>query len=100
MDRMPDVTVVHNPAQSRYEVRVDGELAGYTRYRPAPGVARIDFTHTEIDPRFEGRGLGGRLAAGALDDVRASGGHAVVTCPFMAAYVKQHPGYADVVVGP
>jgi uncharacterized protein len=90
---MTDITVVHNRQQSRYELYVEGTMAGYTRYSRSPG--QVEFFHTEIDPAFEGHGLGSRLAAGALDDVRASGDRIVATCPFIAAYVKRHPEYVD-----
>ncbi|HZN76997.1 MAG TPA: GNAT family N-acetyltransferase [Micromonosporaceae bacterium] len=95
---MTEVTVVHRPERSRYEVRVDGETAGYTRYRRSPDGSYIDFRHTEIDPAYEGQGLGARLVAEALDDVRRRGDRAIATCPFVAAFVKRHPEYADLVV--
>jgi predicted GNAT family acetyltransferase len=86
--------VVNAPERQRYEILVDGQLAGFARYRPVePGV--IEIFHTEVDPAFEGRGLGSVLAAGALDDVRARGGRVIATCPFIAAYLKRHTGYAD-----
>jgi predicted GNAT family acetyltransferase len=53
--------------------------------------------HTEVDERFEGHGLGGRLVSGALDDVRARGLHAAPLCPFVATYVQEHPEYAQLV---
>jgi predicted GNAT family acetyltransferase len=92
---MGEMTVIVDaPERERYEIQVDGQLAGFARYRPvAPGVS--EFFHTEIDPRFAGRGLGSVLAAGALDDVRARGGRVVATCPFIAHYVKRHTEYAD-----
>jgi predicted GNAT family acetyltransferase len=93
---MSEVTVVHNAAESRYEVHVDGERAGFTRYRHGPGY--VEFFHTEIDPTYEGQGLGSRLAAGALNDVRASGERVVATCPFIAGYLERHPEYADLLV--
>ena len=53
-----DIRVVDVPDRSRFEVRVDGEVAGFTEYRRCPGL--IAFVHTLIDPRFEGRGLASR----------------------------------------
>jgi hypothetical protein len=38
--------VRNNPAEYRYEVWVDDELAGYTQYVLRPG--RIAFLHTEV----------------------------------------------------
>ena len=54
--------------------------------------------HTEVLPSFEGKGLGARLVAGALDDIRARGLRVVPFCPFVRAYIRRHPDYADLVV--
>jgi predicted GNAT family acetyltransferase len=83
-----------NPAEHRYEIQVDGQLAGFVRYRRTiDGV--IDLLHTEVDPRFEGKGVGSALARGTLDDIRAKGGRMIATCPFITAYLERHPGYRD-----
>lgn len=87
--------VLDVPARSRYEVTVDGELAGFSEYREVEG-ARV-FTHTEVFDAFEGKGVGSALARGALDDVRASGRRLVALCPFVAAYLERHGEYADLV---
>ena len=92
------VIVADAPAARRYEVRVDGRVAGFAAYRLVQG--RIIFTHTEISPEFEGRGFGSRLAAGALDDVRSRGLLVTPLCPFIAAYIERHPAYADLVSRP
>ena len=57
------------------------------------------FVHTEVLPAFEGKGVGSRLATWALDDVRARGLKLTPQCPFIAAFIKRHPAYADLVVG-
>ena len=86
-------TVVHNPEESRYEVHVDGVRAGFTHYRTTPEA--LVFDHTEIDDAYEGQGLGGQLARGALDDVRANGGKVVATCPFIKGWIEKHEDYQD-----
>jgi GCN5-related N-acetyl-transferase len=63
-----EVDVVDAPDAARFEVRVDGELAGFVEYRRRPGV--IAFVHTEIEPGFEGHGVASQLP----DDMRASFG--------------------------
>jgi predicted GNAT family acetyltransferase len=85
-----------NPEAHRYEVLLGDVVAGYSEYRRLGD--RIVFTHTLVDPAFAGQGLGSRLAAGALDDVRARGLKVTPICPFVAAYIKRHPAYADLVV--
>jgi uncharacterized protein len=83
------------PERRRYEVLDDGTLAGFAEYRDQ-GDIRI-FTHTEVFPAFEGRGVGSALARGALDDVRASGRTLVARCPFIRGYIERRPEYADLV---
>ena len=92
----PDhVTVRDQPSQLRYEVRVGDELAGFARYALRRG--RIVFVHTEVDPAYEGQGLGSILARSALDDVRFRELRVVPICPFIAAYIERHPEYDDIV---
>jgi predicted GNAT family acetyltransferase len=85
--------VADAPDHHRYEARVDGELAGVAEYRDRRDQ-RV-FLHTEVT--LEGRGVGGALARGALDDVRARGMRAVPKCPFIAAWIRRHPDYLDLV---
>jgi predicted GNAT family acetyltransferase len=93
-----DPELRHNEAQSRYEVHVDGRVAAVAQYVPEAGVVR--FTHTEVSPENEGQGLGSRLAAYALDDVRTRGLKAVPQCSFIAGYVARHEKeYGDLVQG-
>lgn len=92
----PDgATVVDVPQAHRYELMLDGRRVGLLAYRR--GKNRIALTHTEVAPACEGRGLGGRLAARALDDARAQGLVVVPLCPFIAWYIDRHPQYADLV---
>ena len=89
-------TVRDNPDESRYELVVDGRLAGIAQYRL--NGERITMYHTEVEPEFEGRGLGDELARAALDDVRRRGLVLVPLCPFIAAFIRRHPGeYLDLV---
>jgi uncharacterized protein len=87
--------VIDKEERERYEIRVDGALAGFAEYR-GTGPLRA-FTHTEIDERFEGQGLGGTLVAAALDDVRARSLHVLPVCPFVKAFLGRHPEYLDLV---
>ncbi|SFN05601.1 MULTISPECIES: GNAT family N-acetyltransferase [Actinomadura] len=87
--------ITDNAGKSRYEIRLDGELAGFAEYERGEGA--VVFTHTEVDPAFEGKGVGGSLARGALDDVRAKGLSAVPLCPFIKKWIGRHPDYQDLV---
>jgi predicted GNAT family acetyltransferase len=91
----PTTTVSDNAEGRRYEVRVDGELAGFAQYEPGPG--QIAFIHTEIDDRFEGRGLASRLIAFALDDARERELAVLPFCPFVRGYIQRHREYEGLV---
>lgn len=86
-----DVTDV--PDRQRYEAVRDGELLGFAAYERTPEM--VVFTHTEVDPAFEGQGVGGALVRGALDHVRSLGLKALPICPFVQAWIQRHPDYAD-----
>ncbi|MQY03123.1 GNAT family N-acetyltransferase [Actinomadura macrotermitis] len=85
--------ITDNAGQGRYEIREDGALAGFAEYRLDAGS--IVFTHTEVDPAFEGKGVGSALARGALDDVRSRDLSVVPQCPFIKAWIDRHPDYQD-----
>ncbi len=81
-----------NPALGRFELVADGNVAA-AYYDLRPGV--VTFTHTEVPPELSGRGIGSRLARGALEAVRARGLKVVAECPFIRGYIDRHPEFAD-----
>jgi predicted GNAT family acetyltransferase len=89
------VVVADAPERERYEVRVDGELAGFTAYKTRPGV--IAFIHTEVEGGFQHRGLGERLVADELDDARKRGLVVLPFCPFVQSFIRNHRDYAELV---
>lgn len=92
---MSGVRVAKNPDALRYEAH-DGEtLAGFAAYVPAQGM--VVFTHTEVDPSYEGRGIGSALARAGLDDVRDQGLKVMPLCPFIHAWIGRHREYVDLV---
>ncbi|WP_289296999.1 GNAT family N-acetyltransferase [uncultured Reyranella sp.] len=86
------MSVTHNAAASRYEMKADHGLA-LAVYRQQ-GDARI-FTHTEVPPEDEGKGLGAKLVRAALEDTRKQGFKIVPACSFVVAYVRRHPEFDD-----
>ena len=57
----------------------------------------VVLVHTEVATEFEGHGVGSRLAAAALDDIRARGLKVDPVCPFIARYLDRHPELSDLV---
>ncbi len=89
----PDLTVVDAAERSRFEARCAGEPAGFAQYVRTDTL--VVYPHTEVDPAYEGRGVGAALARTALDDARARGLKVVPICPFIRGYLERHPEYAD-----
>lgn len=84
--------VKNNTAEHRFELEVEGHLAA-AYYERAGNV--ITFEHTEVPAELGGKGVGSRLAKGALDHVRANGLDVVAQCPFVKAWIGKNPAYAD-----
>ncbi|MEU9040678.1 MULTISPECIES: GNAT family N-acetyltransferase [unclassified Kitasatospora] len=91
----PTSTVVERADERhRYEILVDGKLAGFTEYRDHE-EQRV-FFHTEIDDAFAGQGLASRLVQEALSDVRAAGKRIVPICPYVAKFLTKHDEFTDI----
>ncbi len=87
--------VLNNEAERRYELKLAGRVVGVAEYRPAG--PSLMFTHTEIEEGHEGQGLGSKLVREALDDARARKVNVVPMCPFVAAFIREHPEYLNLV---
>lgn len=83
------INVHDNPDLQRFEIEVDGELAGIAEYRRTD--VRIVFPHTETRRPFGGRGLGTVLVKAALEAVRDEGLGVQPQCWFVRDYIASHP---------
>jgi hypothetical protein len=90
-----EVVVTDAPGRQRFEATVGGEPAGFLVYRSRKGLLAL--IHTEVEERFEGRGVGGRLARFALDQARAEGLAVLPFCPFVNDWLQRHREYVDLV---
>ena len=88
--------MVNVPDKGRFEGRnADGELVGVTEYREVGDI--YFFNHTEVEPAFEGQGVGSTVIKSALDEVRSQGKTIVPRCPFVFGFIQKHPEYEDIV---
>ena len=83
-------TAAMNPPDGSDGVDSTFAIAEYTL--PA---GKIMFTHTEVPPEHEGKGLGSALIRAGLAAARERGLQVIPICPFFAAYMKGHPEEHD-----
>lgn len=79
----------------RFEAIEGGRVVGFIDYKVRDG--RHWLVHTEVDDAFQGSGVGDSLVALTLDDLRSRSAVVVPTCPFVAAWLRRHPDYEDLV---
>lgn len=87
--------VTDDPAESRFEIFDDDELAGFADYHRSGD--RLTVVHTEIDERFGGRGLGSTLVEATLTAAREQGLRVLPVCPFVRSWIARHPDYKSLV---
>ena len=94
-----DVEIRHDAGARRFVARAGGErgeIVGYIAYERADGDA-LDLLHTVVIPERRGEGVGEALVRSALAHAREAGARIIPSCPFVAAYVDEHPDERDVV---
>lgn len=82
------ISIVKNEKLNRFEIYFDGELAGFAEFEVSNQM--ISYPHTEIDPRFGGKGLGSQLIKEALDEALEQNLEVAPYCSFVSAYIKKN----------
>jgi predicted GNAT family acetyltransferase len=90
--------VVDNADRHQFEIDLGGGELAIAQYVLRGG--RIVFTHTEVPQSHEGQGLGSVLVRAALASARERKLKVVPLCPFVAAYIKDHPEEQDLLDDP
>jgi predicted GNAT family acetyltransferase len=81
--------VTDNESESRFELHLAGELAGFIDYRRAGDTVAL--THAEVRPELRNRGHAETMTREALADLKRRGLKAQPVCPFVVAYVRRNP---------
>jgi uncharacterized protein len=84
--------VTDNPAKSRFELSMDGQLAQLA-YRV--NGSRLVLIHTEVPIQLESRGIGGKLVTAAIERAVRDGMTVVPLCPFARSWLQHHPDTAS-----
>jgi predicted GNAT family acetyltransferase len=89
-----NLKIENNEGAQRWEAHVDQHVA-VAEYRRRGDS--IFFIHTEVPRELEGQGIASKLVKAALDDARAQQLAVIPFCPFVAGYIRRHPGYKALV---
>jgi predicted GNAT family acetyltransferase len=89
------MAVTVNEQDGSYQISVDGTAAGRIDFRREGDV--LTLVHTEVDDAFEGQGVANEAVRTVLDRARAENLRVVNKCPYIRAWVRRHPEYADLV---
>jgi predicted GNAT family acetyltransferase len=83
--------VVHNEAESRFEMKLGGGEIAVLEYRRT--ADSMFFTHTFVPTAYEGRGYATELAQAGLDYARAVKLQIVPHCSFISKFIRRNPEY-------
>ena len=87
--------VVHQPQNKRFAILLDHETA-VLEYIPAKNF--IVFSHTEVPPSYEGKGIASQLARTGLEYAKETNQRVMPLCPYVAMYIRRHPEYKSLVL--
>lgn len=91
---MNEFEVTNNEKQMQFEIATNGEVASleYRFYKKD-----IALMHTSVPDTLNGKGIASALAHYALEWAKEHKKQVMVYCPFVAAFIKRHPEYDELV---
>jgi uncharacterized protein len=91
---MSDVEVQHQEQRRRFVARTPAGPASVAYERPDDRT--IELHHTIVPEEERGRGVGGTVVRAAIAYARDRGLRVVPSCPFVRAWLDEHPDERDV----
>ena len=91
---MNDYEVINNEKNMQFEVHIDDSI-GVLQYRYYKNDLAL--MHTEVPDEIEGKGVASHLAQYAFEWAKERNLKVRVYCPYVAAYLKRHPEYNQLV---
>jgi len=88
--KLNELEVKHNPAESRFETWIDGELSKLDYMEDGNTIV---MTHVGVHPSHRGRGVAGKITEVALEYAKGKSLRVVPMCSYVGAYIRRHPEY-------
>jgi predicted GNAT family acetyltransferase len=89
-----EILIVDNVSAQRFEATVDRQLC-VLDYRIDGHTLLLN--HAGVPDAVGGRGIAAALTRFALESARQRGMAVVPNCSYVAAWIRRHPAYADLV---
>ena len=90
---MSELLIRDDPARHRFQTDLGDGSVAFAEYLLLTG--RIIFTHTEVPPEHEGKGIGTALVRYALGEARKRKLLVIPKCPFFVTYMQKHAQERD-----
>jgi hypothetical protein len=89
---LENLEIVHNPAENRFEARVEGRIAKLDYIEDQDTIV---MTHVGVPPEFRGQGVAGKITQAALEYAREKSLRVIPMCSYVAAYIRRNPQYSE-----
>ena len=87
---MPEPTVVHHPAQRKFELAGEGKSQGYLDYSFS-GKDTLCIDYVEVAPALRGKQMGNKLVDAAVEWARSNKHEVSARCSFARAVLIRTP---------
>lgn len=86
------VEVIHNPANRRFEVWIDGHLSKLDYIQEEKNFV---ITHVGVYPEHRNQGLAAKIVDVSLDYARQNALRVIPMCSYAAAYIRSNPEHRE-----
>lgn len=90
-----NIAIQHNAQEQRFYAELDGKEVDAELAYSLPQDKVMNFNHTFVDEDLRNMKIAENMATTALGYARENGYRVVATCQYMAAFLKRHPEYQD-----
>ena len=84
--------VVHNQAENRFEIQLDGQLAKLDYIETGDSIV---MTHVGVPIEFRGHGIAAIITKAGLDYAKSKSLRVIPMCSYVAAYLRRNPQYIE-----
>ena len=92
---MAEIKHVESSTKGSFDIYFEGEKAGSLTYTWA-GEDKFIIDHTEVDPKFSGKGLAKDLVVAAVSYAREKGKKVIPLCTYANATIRKNAELQDV----